>query len=138
MTQAQTIQLIRDNLFNFKLKYFRPLGNPTKFVGGMLQHFSRLQDEDISPEDYLKWVEKQSPKKIRTSQSAKSLRDDSSGLDSLPAESKLELEKWEELANAYRAYDDLKVKEGLFDYGDLIVKTLQLFRERPNILKKYL
>lgn len=145
MTQAQTIQLIRDNLFNFELKYFRPLGNPTKFVGGMLQHFSRLQDEDVAPDEYLKWVEKQkgSRKKVRASHNAKFLQDDSVGLKSLSTESnmteeeKLELEKWTELSNAYKAYDELKVKEGLFDYGDLITKTLKLFRERPNILKKY-
>ncbi|MBN1169128.1 UvrD-helicase domain-containing protein [Candidatus Woesebacteria bacterium] len=138
MTQAQTIQLIRNNLFNFKLKYFRPLGNPTKFVGGMLQHFSRLQDEDVSPEEYLKWVKGQ-----KKSYSAKASQDDSADSRILSAESKsskeeeLELEKWTELANAYKAYDELKVKEGLFDYGDLIVKTLELFRNRPNILKKY-
>ena len=132
MTQAQTIQLIRDNLFNFELNYFRPLGNPTKFVGGMLQHFSRLQDEDISPDDYLEWVERQ-----KKSHFAKASRDDSADVKSLSAESKLELEKWTELANAYKAYDELKVKEGYFDYGDLIVKTLKLFRDRPNILKKY-
>src|SRR3990172_12705158 len=42
MTQAETVQFIRNNLFKFDLKYFRPLGNPTKFVDGMIQHFSRL------------------------------------------------------------------------------------------------
>ena len=47
------------SLFDFDLKYFRPLGNPTKFVGGMLQHFGRLQDEDITPTDYARWVKKQ-------------------------------------------------------------------------------
>ena len=56
MTEAETIQLTRRNLFKFELDYFRPLGNPTKFIGGMIQHFSRLQDEDINPSDYLTWV----------------------------------------------------------------------------------
>src|SRR3989337_4465531 len=56
MTEATSIQFVRRNLFNFGLEYFRPLGNPNKFIGGMLQHFSRLQDEDIIPREYFHWV----------------------------------------------------------------------------------
>ena len=130
MTEAETTQLIRSNLFKFTLKYFRPLGNPTKFIGGMLQHFSRLQDEDVSPSDYIRWVQNQ---KSKISAKGRS----SSGRKIQSREEKLEIEKWMELANAYETYDELKVKEGLMDFGDLIVKTLFLFRKRPNILKEY-
>ncbi|MCJ7805323.1 ATP-dependent helicase [Patescibacteria group bacterium] len=120
MGEAETIQLIRNNLFKFDLDYFRPLGNPNKFIGGMLQHFSRLQDEDVSPIQYMDWVKKQKTKAKRKSK-----------------EEKLEITKWEELAKAYKAYDELKVKEGFMDYGDLIVKALKLFKERKNILRQY-
>jgi DNA helicase-2/ATP-dependent DNA helicase PcrA len=125
MTQAETTQFVRKNLFKFDLKYFRPLGNPTKFVGGMLQHFSRLQDEDITPNEYLRWVKAQNSKLKTQNQRSKYKTD------------KTELKKWKELAKAYKTYDELKVKEGLMDFGDLIVKTLILFRQRPNILKEY-
>src|SRR5258706_14398884 len=106
-SEAETTQLIRKNLFKFKLNYFRPLGNPYKFIGGMIQHFSRLQDEDINPQEYLKWAKKQKD------------------------------EKWIELANAYKTYEELKIKNGLMDFGDLITKALKLLRSRPNILKEY-
>jgi DNA helicase II / ATP-dependent DNA helicase PcrA len=109
MTEAESVQLLRKNIFKLDLNYFRPLGNPNKFLSGMLQHFSRLQDEDISPNDYLKWLKKGNP----------------------------DFEKWQELAKAYKAYDEIKVKESVLDFGDVIVKTLQLFRERPNILSEY-
>lgn len=113
MSEAETTQFIRNNLFKFDLDYFRPLGNPTKFIGGMLQHFSRLQDEDVSSRDYLTYT-----KKLR-------------GAD------KLEIKKTKELANAYRTYEELKTKENVMDFGDLIVKTLKLFRDRQNVLKEY-
>ena len=109
MTEAESIQLLKNNLFKLDLNYFRPLGNPNKFLSGMLQHFSRLQDEDVSPKDYLKWIKK----------------------------SDSDFEKWQELAKAYKAYDEIKVKENVMDFGDIIVKTLKLFRDRPNILKEY-
>ena len=59
MTEAESVQILRKNLFKLDLNYFRPLGNPNKFLDGMLQHFSRLQDEDVSPNDYLVWAKKQ-------------------------------------------------------------------------------
>jgi len=131
MTEAETIQFIRGHLFDFNLKYFRPLGNPTKFISGMMGHFSRLQDEDIRPNQYLDWVN--SKKQIPSAK----LEDPTPPKASLGASEKMELEKWEELANAYQKYEELKIKESKMDYGDLIAKTLWLFRERPNLLKDY-
>ena len=56
MTEAETIMFFRKNIFRFDLNYFRPLGNPTKFIAGMVGHFSRLKDEDVTPTEYLKWA----------------------------------------------------------------------------------
>ena len=131
-TQAGSIAFIRKNLFNFDLDYYRPLGNPTKFIDGMLNHFSRLQDEDVSPSDYIRWVNSKSeirnPKKYNAQPVTR---------NALTNEQKIELTKWVELSNAYKTYDDLKTKDGVMDFGDLIVKTLKLFRQRPNVLKEY-
>lgn len=113
MTEAETIMFFRNHLFSFNLKYFRPLGNPMKFISGMIQHFSRLKDEDVSPQEYAKWVTKT---KYETPE---------------------EKGKYTELANAFRMYEELKVKEGVADYADLISWTLTLFRTRPAILHKY-
>lgn len=120
-TQAESIAFVRKNLFKFDLVYFRPLGNPTKFIDGMLNHFSRLQDEDITPDQYLKWVKAKTEK-----QKSK-----------ISGDEEIELQKWMELANAYSTYDELKAKEGLMDFGDLITKTLELFRRRKNVLRNF-
>jgi len=118
MTDTDATMLFRAHLFTFDLDYFRPLGNPTKFISGILQHFSRLQDEDVSPEQYQKWV------------SDKEAKAESE-------EEKLEIKKYIELSRTYKAYQELKVKEGYMDFGDLITKTLSLFRTRKNILHFY-
>jgi len=122
MTQSESIQFIRDHYFEFDLDYFRPLGNPNKFIGGMLQHFSRLQDEDISPNDYITWLNK--------------LKEKNKGRK-VSKDEKLEISKFEELSKAYKKYDELKTQKGFLDFGDLILKTLKLFRERKNVLVKY-
>lgn len=116
MTEAENLLFLRKHLFDFELSYFRPLGNPTKFLQGMLTHFSRLKDDDISPNDYLAF--------------AKKLQQAS---DVLPEE----VAKTEELANAFKLYEELKAKKGVMDFSDLISNTLKLFRTRKNILKEY-
>jgi len=142
--------LIRKNLDRFNLDYYRPLGNPTKFILELLRHFSRLKDENISPAEYLKYAEE-----LESDQDAKlggrtltkkrkalpvkkgSLKvavapdkDDSGG-------EALEIGRIRELADAYHIYDQLLLANNFLDFGDLIVYTLKLFRERPNILKFY-
>ncbi len=116
LTEAESILFLRKNLFKFNLKYFRPLGNPNKFLEGMLQHFSRLKDEDVSPKEYLLWAKKSRPK------------------DGRPPDEKI---RNLELANAFKTYEELKIKEGAMDFSDLISNTLNLFRERKNILTIY-
>jgi len=137
LTNSEIIQFVRKNLFEFDLDYFRPLGNPTKFVEGMIQHFSRLQDEDVTPHQYLSWVnskiKNQKLKLAKGKIKGKSKRYTKEELSVLMEENS----KWMELAKAYGKYDELKVREGFMDFGDLIVKTLYLFRKRKNILKDY-
>jgi DNA helicase-2/ATP-dependent DNA helicase PcrA len=123
MTQTESILFLRQNLFKFELNYFRPLGNPNKFLESLLQHFSRLKDEDVSPADYLRWAQSQNVKR-----KTENLKNDSE---------QMEIEKYLELANAYKTYEELKAKEDVMDFSDLISNTLKLFRTRTNILKDY-
>ena len=116
--------LIRQNLDKFDLDYYKPRNNPTKFIKSMLTHFSRLKDEEISPEQYLEYAE-----------NLKLERDvaESSGSES----EKDENQRIVEMANAYHTYQELLHKNNKMDFGDLINYCLQLFRERPNVLKQY-
>ncbi len=136
LTEAESLLFLRKHLFDFNLDYFRPLGNPMKFLQGMLAHFSRLKDDDISPQQYLKYAEK-----IRNPQSAiRNINNKKKTLSSptdplVPNED--EIKKTSELAHAFKTYEDLKAKEGVMDYSDLISNVLKLFRERPSVLKQY-
>jgi len=116
MTQAQAYIFMRKHLFDFPLEIFRPQGNPTQFINDLIKHFSRLQDEDCSPECYLEFV-KEVPKKSE--------------------KEKLRYEELKELAETYEMYSKFKIEESKLDFGDLIILTLKLFRERPTVLRKY-
>jgi DNA helicase-2/ATP-dependent DNA helicase PcrA len=108
ISESESVLLLRQNIFEIGLEKFRPLGNPTKFLDGLLTHFSRLKDEDITPTNYLSWAKKQKGE---------------------------EASQYQELAVAYQKYEDLKVKNSMMDFADLISNTLLLFRKRQNILQ---
>jgi DNA helicase-2/ATP-dependent DNA helicase PcrA len=116
MTQAESYILFRRHLYEMPLEKFRPLGNPAKFISDILSHFSRLQDEDISPKDYIDFATQLSE------------------TDDVEKEKKLEAK---ELSQTYKKYSEIKVVNSKLDFGDLIITVLNLFRSKPNILDKY-
>lgn len=120
LTDTEQWLLINKNLDKFKLNYYRPLGNPTKFIHALLTHFSRAKDEEISPEDYLKYA-KSRLKKTRL----------------LPDDKRDEALRLQEVAAAYQIYQQLLLDETALDFGDLINFSLKLLRSRPDILQKY-
>ena len=73
----------------------------------MLTHFSRLRDDDITPEQYVRFAKKQA---------AQNPTDEAE---------KLEVKKTLELANAYMLYETLKAKEGVMDFSNLQSGSLQ-------------
>lgn len=135
MTEAETIIFLKKNLFLFDLKYFRPLGNPNKFLTAMLQHFSRLRDENIAPDDYLKWISEGHFQKSARNASHSDVGENRNTEKEIYDQ--IENDKYKELAKAYKTYQTLKIKENLFDYDDLIFYLNKLFQTRKNILETY-
>ncbi|MDP1743733.1 MAG: ATP-dependent DNA helicase [Candidatus Amesbacteria bacterium] len=56
LTEVDAVALFKKNIYKFNLDYYRPLGNPHRFIEAILKHFSRLKDEDVTPDDYIKFV----------------------------------------------------------------------------------
>ena len=159
LNEFQQWALVKKNLDKFDLDYYRPLGNPTKFISALLQHFSRAKDEDISPAEYLKYAEElkenvdsmlsgggvikrgnpkskiQNPKQTLNSKlQITNLTDAGGEISKEIAEQ--EIARINEVANAYHVYQQLLLDNSALDFGDLINYTLRLFRERPLVLAK--
>ncbi len=132
--------LVRQNLDRFNLDYYRPLGNPTKFIHALLKHFSRAKDENITPQDYLDYV-----------QDLKLNADNADYVFSFldkKSQSKLsdqelkevlaqEIKKQTEVAEAYHVYQQLLLDNEALDFGDLINYCLKLLKDRKNLLAQY-
>ncbi|MFQ5901192.1 MAG: UvrD-helicase domain-containing protein, partial [Thermodesulfobacteriota bacterium] len=122
LSEAERIIFLKEHLFELPLNYYRPLGNPARHLGALLNLISRAKDEDVTPEEYLEYAEevlKESGK-----------NHDDMALKDLASQQM-------ELAGTYIKYQELMYKEGYLDFGDQITLPLKLFRTRPAILKKY-
>ncbi len=109
--------LARQNLDKFDLNYYKALGNPTKFIQALISHFSHCKDQEVYPENYLKYA------------------DDLKTTDNGPEVQ--ETERIKEVAGAYHTYQKILLDNSALDFGDLINYCLKLFKKRPLILKKY-
>jgi DNA helicase-2/ATP-dependent DNA helicase PcrA len=113
LTGTEQAIFMRQNIYAFDLKYFRPIANPLSHIQALLSHFSRLKDELITPETYLDYAQKQ-----------------------VLEESNEENNKTLELANAYDRYCDLMIQSGNLDFGDQIFMTYKLLKENPKVLSE--
>lgn len=119
LTKTQQAIFLRENIYAFDLKHFRPVANPTSYIDELLKHFSRLKDELITPEEYIDYAQSQISK-----------------FKSQDEEELLEAEKTLELANAYQRYQDLMIQAGNLDFGDQIFLTYKLLKENKKVLKE--
>ncbi len=103
--------LVRKNLHQFDLDYYKPLGRPTKFIHALVTHFSRCKDQGVTPEDYLAYAEK--------------------------LEDAEEKKRRMEIAKAYKTYQNILLENEVLDFGDLINYSVSLFKKRKNILTAY-
>jgi len=124
LDQTEQWMFIRKHLAEFNFDYYKPLGDPAKFIHEIINHFSRLKNENITTEDYLKLADELKANSDHV-------------LSSENKADELDAERINELANGYHVYNRLLIKEGFLDFGDLIRYTIKLFKERPNILKRY-
>ncbi|MFA5030938.1 MAG: UvrD-helicase domain-containing protein [Patescibacteria group bacterium] len=121
LDQTNQALLVREHFDEFDLDYYRPLGNPTKFIHALLSHFSRAKDEGVTPQEYLAFAEK--------------LRVNEDQLEFAKGDEMSEHARVNEIANAYHTYQRLLLDTSALDFGDLLLYTLKLFHERPKILK---
>jgi DNA helicase-2/ATP-dependent DNA helicase PcrA len=118
LDQTAAWLLLRQHIDQLNLKYYKPLGNPNKFLKALVDHFSRCKDQMIYPQDYWQYSDN-----LKTN------------LTDLPEAT--EIQRIQEIAEAYHTYQRLLLENNLLDFGDLINYCLQLFQKRPVILQKY-
>ncbi|HEY7922416.1 MAG TPA: ATP-dependent helicase, partial [Vicinamibacteria bacterium] len=117
LSQPEQVIFLRERLFRLPLDRFRPLGDPTRHLQALTTLVSRAKDEDVSPRQYREWAEAR-----LAGATTEEERDFASS--------------HRELADFYEAYQRLLGEAGLVDFGDQILRTLSLLRERKDALAR--
>ena len=105
----------RENLFRLPLDYYRPLGQPTRHIQEVLEAIRRLKQEDVRPEDYLRYAGE-----LGRAASAEPEKETA--------------RKHLEIARVFAAYEKLLRAQGLIDFEDQVTLVVDLLRRRPAVL----
>ncbi|HZD59265.1 MAG TPA: ATP-dependent helicase, partial [Anaerolineae bacterium] len=119
---------LEDHLDKLGLDYYLTLANPRDVLKDFVRFVSRCKDEMVLPQDYAEYA---SGLRADFKLTRGELGDEERRVH------ELEVIREEELARVYRIYQDELLKAGLRDFGDSIIYTIKLFKERPNILRSY-
>ncbi len=127
LSRAEVVIFLRDRLFDFDLERYRPLGDPTRFLGALATHFSRLKDEDVDPAAYLAYADRAVGEAALLAELAgQSDADDDARI---AAEAAVEdAARRLELARAFARYQALMEAAGFIDFGDQVSLALRLVR----------
>ena len=126
--RSQAIVLLRDNIFDLGLDRYLPLGDPTKFVGALVDLFGRAKEEGITPDElaaYATELEAGARTVLRGLQDGAAREVIDGLLDEAASNA--------ELARAFAAYQRLLVERSLVDHGDQVAEAVRLLDQRPAV-----
>ena len=123
LSRAEVVIFLREHLYEFELDEYRPLGDPTRFLGALATLFSRCKDEDITPATYAAHAERVAADAAALAEVAGGEPDD--GATALAEDARRQAE----LARAFARYQDLLATNGFIDFGDQVSLALRLVRD---------
>ncbi|HUP54596.1 MAG TPA: ATP-dependent DNA helicase [Methylomirabilota bacterium] len=123
LSRAEVVIFLREHLYEFELDEYRPLGDPTRFLGALATLFSRCKDEDITPASYAAHADRVAADATALAEAAGGKPDDAAAALGEDAR------RQAELARAFARYQDLLARNGFIDFGDQVALALRLVRE---------
>jgi DNA helicase-2/ATP-dependent DNA helicase PcrA len=131
LARPEVVVFLRERLFDLGLEEYRPLGEPTRFLGALATLFARCRDEDVSPAAYAAHAEELA---TRAAELAAGLAvGDAGEADRDAAAAAAEVARRQaELAGAYGRYTTLLREHGAIDFGDQVALALQLLRDSAS------
>jgi DNA helicase-2/ATP-dependent DNA helicase PcrA len=128
VSRAEAMVLLRAHLFELGLDRYRPLADPSRFLGALVDLFQRARDEGAGPEEYAAFADE-------LAAGARAALDGAPDDVARAAAAALldEAEGQQELSRAYAAYQRLLRERSLIDHGDQVALALRLLDEHPAV-----
>jgi DNA helicase-2/ATP-dependent DNA helicase PcrA len=114
LRRPEQIVFLREHMFALGLERYIPLGDPTRFLGALIDLFGRAKDEDLTPDALA--ADAQRLRAVGTDEQIADLANSRA-----------------ELARAFDAYSRLMAAQGYIDHSDQVALALRLVRARPSV-----
>ncbi|HWT91836.1 MAG TPA: ATP-dependent DNA helicase [Solirubrobacteraceae bacterium] len=112
LTPADRLAMLLERMEQLTLRRHDFLGNPAALLGGVVERIDRCKAEGVTAEQYGAWAA------------------------GLPEDDE-EAEREREFAQLFADHDRLLAEHGTLDDGDLVLRALQLLRDRPGICERF-
>jgi hypothetical protein len=132
LSRPEVVIFLRERLFDFELERFRPLGDPTRFLGALATHFSRLKDEDIDPATYLAAADREAADAALLAELVADTDPSAATLEAASAAVEA-AQRQLELARAFARFQALLGEAGFIDFGDQVALALRLVRDPATL-----
>ncbi len=118
--RAEAAILLGGAIERLTLEHYRPMADPTRHVGALVDLFARAKDEGTAPDDFLALADELAAVADDPDAEAASARSERTA-------------RVRELGHAFEAYQRLLVEAGAVDHGDQLAMAVRLLREHPSV-----
>jgi len=133
LSRAEVVVFLRERLFELGLELYRPLGDPTRFLGALATLFARCRDEDVSLDRYLEHAARLARHADELEAALASSPDAGEADRDLAMAAREEAARQAELARAFGRYIELLRANGAVDFGDQVSLALRLLRDSAKV-----
>jgi len=133
VADVEQVEIIEELILSLPLKLLRPFGDPLLYTRAIISGVGSLKREGVTPDQFLTLLraEREALEKAPDLYHQKGAHQGK--MKSAYQKSWRELEKNEELAVVYTAYDETLDKRRLYDYSDMIMEVLKALSKGDSL-----
>ncbi|HVQ22440.1 MAG TPA: ATP-dependent helicase, partial [Candidatus Saccharimonadia bacterium] len=125
VSRTEAAILLGGAIDRLKLRHYRPLADPTRHVGALVDLAMRAKDEGALPADFRAIAS-------TLEEPGGSVAVATDTVETLDADRE-QAARLRELADAYETYQGLLLEAGAIDHGDQLSMAVRLLREHPSV-----
>jgi len=124
LRNLEQVLLLRENLYDLPLDYFRPRTAPGRHLKLLAQFFARIKQDDISAAEYVERVRGEEKRVAALTESPEK------------ADAAYDLSKQKEVAACFVKYEELKADAYAIDQSDQVFMAYRLVRDHEVIRRR--
>ncbi|PIT93269.1 MAG: hypothetical protein COU06_00740 [Candidatus Harrisonbacteria bacterium CG10_big_fil_rev_8_21_14_0_10_38_8] len=133
ITEVEKLSLVEEILEKEKLEYLKPFGRPDYYIKSIISSISDLKREGVSETDFASLLETEE-KEFKELDVYHKKGKHEGQMKGVYRDQLKELGKNKELSKLYFLYQKKLVKDGLYDFDDMIIELIKALKEDKDLL----